>query len=92
MWNVDPSHAERRTGAERRRVSRGPDRRQQKSMEPRVRLSRPELVLGWLAFEADHEKRRLYPVPQSWEQLDTTGLEQLLAEATPVIPPRRLLE
>jgi hypothetical protein len=93
VWNVDPQNAERRLGAaDRRARSRGPDRRKRTPIEPRVRLSRPELTLGWLAFQARHEKRRLSPTPGDWELLDTKGLEQLLESATLVNPPRRLLE
>jgi hypothetical protein len=93
VWNVDPQHAERRLGAaDRRRVRRGPDRRQRPSLEARVRLSRPELTLGWLTFEAKHEKRRLSPIPDGWERFDDAALEQLLNAAIPAGKPRRLLE
>jgi hypothetical protein len=55
-------------------------------------MSRPDFVLGWLTFESKHEKRRLAPVPNAWEQLDAAGLEQVLNDATVVGRPRRLLE
>ncbi len=93
VWNVDPQNAERRLGpADRRRERRGPDRRQRQPLEPRIRVSRPEFSLGWLTFEAKHEKRRLSPVPDGWERLDAAGLERLLRNATVVGRPRRLLE
>ena len=93
VWNVDPQNAERRVGPrDRRATSRGPDRRQRSLVEPRIRISRPDLLLGWLAFEARHERRRLTPVPEGWELLDAAGLEQLLVTAAVVGRPRRLVE
>lgn len=92
VWDVEPTNAERRLRPDRRSTKRGPDRRTRAPLEPRVRLSHPELVLGWLTFEARHEKRRLTPVPDGWESLDAPGLERLLEEAASVGKPRRLLE
>jgi hypothetical protein len=43
---------------------------------------------GWLCFEAGEQKRRLAPIPEGWQFRDTSVLEQLCVEATPV-PPRR---
>ena len=42
-----------------------------------------ELVGGWLCFESDREKRRLWPIPAGWEQLDDTELTALCAAAVP---------
>lgn len=36
---------------------------------------------GWLAFECDHGKRRLSPIPDDWEQLDDAALRALCAKA-----------
>jgi hypothetical protein len=91
VWDVEPSRAERRSGSERRRVPRGPDRRQQPSLEPRVRIS-GKYVAGWLAFQSRDEKRRLIPVPDGWDALTEAELERLLQSAACVGRPRRLLE
>jgi hypothetical protein len=92
VWDVYPTNAERRLGpSDRRRVARGPDRRQRPSAEPRVPV-RPPLSQGWLAFESKHEKRRLAPIPEGWESADDAALERLCAEAKPVGKPRRLIE
>jgi hypothetical protein len=92
VWEVEPSHAERRRAVQDRRRTRrpGPDRR--RVDDPmRVRIS-TELTQGWLAFQASHEKRRLTPVPDGWHLLDDGALERLLNQATLVGRPRRLLE
>ena len=39
---------------------------------------------GWLAFETEGEKRRLWPVPRYWDRLDGAELAQLCAQAKPV--------
>ena len=93
VWEVEPSRAERRIAARDRRQSQrpGPDRRQRDDPMPRARIS-TEFVLGWLAFQSAHEKRRLAPVPNGWEGLDDASLERLLLQAVPVGRPRRLIE
>ena len=52
----------------------------------------PRWANGWLAFQTSGEKRRLSPIPDTWMQLDDTGLEQLCAAAALVQPSRRLVE
>jgi hypothetical protein len=92
VWEVEPSHAERRRATQdRRRTPRpGPDRR--RVADPmRVRIS-TELTHGWLAFQSHGEKRRLTPIPDDWSLLDEAALEQLLKTATLVGRPRRLSE
>jgi len=42
---------------------------------------------GWLCFESEAEKRRLCPVPASWEVRSDHELDVLLRAADPV--PRR---
>lgn len=46
---------------------------------------------GWLVFEtsAGTEKRRLYPIPQRWNELPEAELEVLLQKSE-VVPPRKL--
>lgn len=44
----------------------------------------PELAGGWLAFECDVEKRRLWPVPPHWDACTHEQLLVRLAQAIPV--------
>ena len=41
-----------------------------------------ELVGGWLCFESDREKRRLWPIPSGWEFLSDSELTNLCASAS----------
>jgi hypothetical protein len=36
-----------------------------------------ELAGGWLCFESEREKRRMYPVPPEWEALEDDKLDLL---------------
>jgi hypothetical protein len=92
VWEVEPSHAERRRpGHDRRRTARpGPDRRRSID-DMRVRIS-SELTQGWLVFQSTNEKRRLTPVPEGWAHLDDAALERLLSQAALSGRPRRLIE
>ena len=60
---------------------------------PRANVPTP-LAEGWLAFEsARGDRRRLAPIPDSWEKASDSHLAQLLAKATPVATRRgRLIE
>ena len=92
VWDVEPSHAERRRRAEdRRRAGRPSGERRQVEDRTRVRIS-SDLSHGWLAFESKHDRRRLAPIPTGWEALDEAALEQLCQQAQPIGKPRRLLE
>jgi hypothetical protein len=46
---------------------------------------------GWIVFEtkAGSDKRRLYPIPKSWNELPDAELEVLLQKAE-IVPPRKL--
>jgi hypothetical protein len=44
----------------------------------------PGLEGGWLCFEAEEEKRRLNPIPESWHELEDPDLQRLLEQAAPV--------
>lgn len=46
---------------------------------------------GWMVFEskAGEDKRRLYPIPQGWQELPDTELEALLKQAE-IVPHRKL--
>jgi hypothetical protein len=52
----------------------------------------PSLRNGWLAFRSESERRRIVPVPHSWERLDEDDLRMLLKQATLVPDARRLIE
>lgn len=59
--------------------------------ERRPRLSvTPGMETGWLCFESQDEKRRLFPVPQGWEECPEQVLLGLLRQAQPVR--RRIVE
>lgn len=47
----------------------------------------PGLEGGWLCFENDTEKRRLWPIPHAWESAESGELERLCHEAKPVTRP-----
>jgi hypothetical protein len=36
---------------------------------------------GWITFETEGEKRRLYPIPKAWSELPVEELELLLERA-----------
>jgi hypothetical protein len=92
VWNVEPSHAERRAHeADRRRSRRTSGERRQVEDRSRVRI-KSGLAGGWLAFESKHDRRRLAPIPVGWEALDESALERLCEQARSIGRPRRLLE
>ena len=89
VWDVRPTHVERR----RKELGgpRGRGERRRSEAGPRMEVRR-EFTDGWLAFQCRHGRRRLAPVPPGWEQLDDRGLAALCAQATPTGSPRRLVE
>ena len=92
VWDVEPSHAERRLNDDdRRRKNRTSGERRQVEDRTRVRIH-SYLSHGWLAFESKHDRRRLAPIPTGWEALDAKALEQLCDRAKSIGRPRRLLE
>jgi hypothetical protein len=44
----------------------------------------PELRAGWLAFRSGDARRRLAPIPKSWETADVRWLRKLLSIADDV--------
>lgn len=50
----------------------------------RMSLNGTPFANGWLCFESTIEKRRLAPIPEGWEFLDTASLEQLCGRAVQV--------
>ena len=89
VWTVIPSRVERRQRQDAAPVWTGPERRGRD--EYRVRLG-GQFTYGWLTFETAGEKRRLAPVPDAWEEMTPTELEQLLSRATLVQPARRVAQ
>jgi hypothetical protein len=86
VWSVQPTKVERRL---RPGVTMPEERRRQ--TEYRVTLGQ-SLANGWLCFENDREKRRLAPIPETWESNSDAELCELLESATVVGPKKRLIE
>ncbi len=60
----------------------------QGSQETAERASLPDSFRsGWLVFESDDELRRVAPIPEKWEELDTDALRELCFKA-PAAPRR----
>ena len=92
VWDVEPSHAERRTKeGDRRQAHRTSGERRKVEDRSRVRI-KSSLSHGWLAFESKHDRRRLAPIPMGWEAFDEAALERLCEQARSIGRPRRLLE
>lgn len=89
VWDVYPTRAERRLGAERRGADRSGEERRRWD-ETRV-LVPPALLDGWLCFETGGERRRLAPVPSGWDGAPDAQLLAWLSDAT-LAPVRRLAE
>ena len=86
VWEVYPRLIERRLLRERRVARRDTtDRRHE--LVGRATLPR-QILGGWLAFQNMHERRRLMPVPDSWEQLSDRELRTLLVRSTLSSRPR----
>ncbi len=99
VWDVRPARPENRfldrrngqaggtradwAGEERRT---GTDRRTE--YEFRARVS-PRMIQGWLVFESEQEKRRLAPIPESWEESDKQRLVDLWNAARVIAPPSK---
>ena len=77
VWEVYPRLTERRLMRERRALRRGTVERRH------VPVGRPtlprQILAGWLAFQSRHERRRVMPVPDDWEDLSDRDLRALLA-------------
>jgi hypothetical protein len=89
VWDVQPDTLERRTASD---PLLGPAIERRRTPQLRVRVSNPDMVRGWLAFESRGERRRLAPIPDHWEVLSVVDLRQLLAQARPTRRVRRLIE
>ena len=86
VWEVYPRLTERRLMRERRALRRGTVERRH------VQVGRPtlprQILAGWLAFQSRHERRRVAPVPDDWEELDERELRALLTQSTLSSRPR----
>ena len=86
IWDVRPERVERRS-AERRRERpspwTGPERRvDDRRQNSQIRLRLGHLLAGgWLVFKSDHERRRLAPIPDSWDGLRAPDLRVLWEKA-----------
>ena len=77
VWEVYPRLTERRLLRERRTLRRGTSERRH---VPVGRPTLPRQILGgWLAFQSKHERRRVLPVPDDWE--DSSNRERHLLVA-----------
>ena len=87
VWEVYPRLLERRLMHERRAARRGSEERRH---VPVGRPTLPRQILGgWLAFQSRHERRRVLPVPDDWEDLGDRELQALLAHSKLSSKPRR---
>jgi hypothetical protein len=89
VWDSQPTRVERRasTGDRRRQQLfpwRGAERRtgidRRTTAQRRITLSEG-YGAGWLTFESLSEKRRLIPIPSSWEDLSQAELRALCEKA-----------
>lgn len=88
VWDSQPMRMEHRHRADRRQIKRFPWRgvERRSGTERRV-VSQHRIMLsggygsGWLTFESLQEKRRLIPIPTSWEDLEQAGLRVLCGRA-----------
>ena len=84
VWRVTPSAAvypERRREARRAAGEGGPVDQDRRSTTDR---RKGDIQLGWLCFDSEAERRRLYPVPPDWEDYPDEGLILLLKSSEPV--------
>ncbi|MEO8336121.1 MAG: hypothetical protein ABI664_14175 [bacterium] len=87
VWEVYPRLLERRLMRERRALRRGTSDRRH---EPVGRPTLPRQILGgWLAFQSAHERRRVIPAPDAWDELADSELRSLLAVSKLSSRPRR---
>ena len=84
VWRVTPSAAvypERRRGARRNSGEARPAEEERRATPDR---RKGDIQLGWLCFDSEAERRRLYPVPPDWEHYPDERLTLLLNSSEPV--------
>ena len=85
VWDIRPTEVARRLRT--LSTESGPDLTTDTTESPGVLSATTrmavsgELVGGWLCFESDREKRRLWPIPSGWELLSDAELTNLCASA-----------
>jgi len=79
VWDVHPTESERRHDERRNGQRRYRERRSR--AEARVIGVPSSLGLGWLAFQAGRERRRLAPIPRDWISLPEEDLRVLKERA-----------
>ena len=87
VWEVYPRLTERRLLRERRALQRGTIERRHE-LVGRTTLPR-QMLGGWLAFQSKHERRRVLPVPDGWEDFNDRELQALLMHSKVSSRPRR---
>ena len=101
VWDVHPASTDRRQNGERRRrlAPPYPGRNKRAGADRRGGVAVPAFrgavaashATGWLAFQSRHERKRLAPIPQGWEESTDEELAELCAAAV-TRPNRRLVE
>ena len=87
VWKVVPEfriYVERRQGERRGGASdrySGEERRREQERR------RADIQAGWLCFDSDAERRRLFPVPPDWETCSEERLELFRRVAKLVLRP-----
>jgi len=89
VWDSQPTKVERRISQnDRRNLKRFPwPGRERRSGLDRRTVSQRRITLaegygsGWLTFESLHEKRRLVPMPNAWEESTQEELRVLCERA-----------
>jgi hypothetical protein len=92
VWLVSPRIVDRRKGERRSRqvaLTSAGERRQNSDRRTstlgRASVLPPSFAAGWLCFESSAgEKRRLYPVPENWDELGDDQLWNLSRKAREV--------
>ncbi|HEY8175059.1 MAG TPA: hypothetical protein VIF32_05185 [Gemmatimonadaceae bacterium] len=80
VWDVYPTAIERRYNERRNGRRRKSERRTRN--ESRAVGVPSDLRMGWLAFQAGRERRRLVPIPPDWISLPEDQLRILKERAT----------
>jgi hypothetical protein len=76
VWDVHPTAMERRRQERRDAQQRRRGERRQRDEGHAVGVERG-LRLGWLAFQAGEERRRLVPIPPNWNTMPEERLREL---------------
>jgi hypothetical protein len=56
--------------------------------EGRAPLLPDDMAAGWLCFDSSGEKRRLYPIPERWDEIADEDLWRMCQDASPARPDR----